>query len=140
MLLKNQQLHAGKKNTINKAFIFVRIMSLYKSKGLTSRVTIITNCIHGLIPNIDDELKGSEKDDFLREQRRLFYVGLTRAKEYLMLSSFNQIKTKLAFKIGAKFQRRGSLAETINSTFIGELGQGCPRAMLGADWEKGGFR
>ncbi len=73
---------------------FVRIMSLHKSKGLTSKVTIITSCIQGLIPNIDDELSGSEKEEFLSEQRRLFYVALTRAKEYLVLSSFKQIEAK----------------------------------------------
>ena len=33
---------------------FVRIMSLHKSKGLTSRVTIIVGCIHGLIPILND--------------------------------------------------------------------------------------
>src|SRR5262249_45386132 len=32
---------------------FVRLMSLHKSKGLTSRVTLIVGCIHGLIPFVD---------------------------------------------------------------------------------------
>lgn len=119
---------------------FVRIMSLHKSKGLTSKVTIITSCIQGLIPNIDDELKGDEKEEFLREQRRLFYVALTRAKEYLILSSFNQIKTKLAFKLGAKFSRRGSSAETIASVFMQQLGQNRPESRLGTKWQADDFK
>ncbi|PWY54777.1 hypothetical protein DGG96_15470 [Legionella qingyii] len=100
---------------------FVRIMSLHKSKGLTSKVTIVTSCVQGLIPNIDNELEGYEKEEFLREQRRLFYVALTRAKEYLVVSSFNTIETKLAYTLGAKFSHRGSLPETIASVFIQQL-------------------
>jgi DNA helicase II / ATP-dependent DNA helicase PcrA len=119
---------------------FVRIMSLHKSKGLTSKLTIITSCIQGLIPNIDDELQGDEKEEFLREQRRLFYVALTRAKEYLVLSSFNKIKTKLAFKLGAKFSRNGSSAETITSVFMQQLGQNRPQIKLGAKWQADGFK
>jgi len=119
---------------------FVRIMSLHKSKGLTSKVTIITSCIQGLIPNIDDELRGRAKDEYLCEQRRLFYVALTRAKEYLVLSSFNKIKTELAFKLGAKFSRKGTSAETIASGFMQELGQDRPATVLGEEWQKEGFK
>lgn len=67
---------------------FVRIMSLHKSKGLTSKVTIVSSCIQGLIPNTDDELTPDEQAAMLKEQRRLFYVALTRAKNLLVLSSF----------------------------------------------------
>lgn len=118
---------------------FVRIMSLHKSKGLTSKITIITSCIQGLIPNIDDELKGDAKEEFMREQRRLFYVALTRAKEFLVLSSFIQIKPQLAFKIGAKSNRKGSSAETMASIFLQQLGHDRPQAMLGKKWQSTGF-
>ncbi len=114
---------------------FVRIMSLHKSKGLTSKMTIITSCIQGLIPNIDDELKGVEREEFLREQRRLFYVALTRAKEYLVLSSFVQIKKDMAFKIRAKVSGRSSSPETMASVFMQELGLDQPQALLGVKWQ-----
>lgn len=121
---------------------FVRIMSLHKSKGLTSKVTIITSCIQGLMPNIDDELRGEEKEEFLREQRRLFYVALTRAKEYLVLSSFSQIEKNMAFKLGAKFSSRnkGALAETITSIFMQQLGQDRPSTILGSQWQANDFK
>jgi DNA helicase-2/ATP-dependent DNA helicase PcrA len=39
---------------------FVRSMSLHKSKGLTSRVTIIIGCIHGLIPFVSRQMLPAE--------------------------------------------------------------------------------
>ncbi|MCB0518489.1 MAG: ATP-dependent helicase [Lewinellaceae bacterium] len=59
----------------------VRIMSLHKSKGLSSPVTIIAGCVDGLLPKQPDtDLTQAEQDADLEEQRRLFYVGITRVK------------------------------------------------------------
>ena len=59
----------------------VRIMSLHKSKGLSSPVVVIAGCIEGLLPVAPDEdMTPAEQQADLEEQRRLFYVGLTRVK------------------------------------------------------------
>lgn len=59
----------------------VRIMSLHKSKGLSSPVVIIAGCAEGLLPTAPDEdLSPAEIEAELEEQRRLFFVGLTRVK------------------------------------------------------------
>jgi len=59
----------------------VRIMSLHKSKGLSSPVVIIAGCVEGLLPTAPDEdLSPAEIEAELEEQRRLFFVGLTRVK------------------------------------------------------------
>jgi superfamily I DNA/RNA helicase len=59
----------------------VRIMSLHKSKGLSSPVVVIAGCIEGLLPAAPDpELTPAEQRASLEEQRRLLYVGLTRVK------------------------------------------------------------
>ncbi len=72
---------------------FVRIMSLHKSKGLKSRVVVVAGCIEGLAPTLDTEDKTShEIEQDLMEQRRLFYVAVTRATETLVLSSLAQIE------------------------------------------------
>lgn len=52
----------------------VRIMTLGKAKGLTVRATIIGAVEEGIIPRPDSNLG---------EERRLLYVGMTRAKNYL---------------------------------------------------------
>jgi len=45
---------------------YVRVMSLHKSKGLTSKVAIVAGCTEGLIPFRDDEQTHAEQDAILR--------------------------------------------------------------------------
>tara|TARA_R110000868_G_scaffold411730_1_gene708138 strand:- start:306 stop:2126 length:1821 start_codon:yes stop_codon:yes gene_type:complete len=59
----------------------VRIMSLHKSKGLSSPVTIIAGCVNGLLPRAPKAaLTPLERQHYDEEQRRLFFVGITRVK------------------------------------------------------------
>jgi DNA helicase-2/ATP-dependent DNA helicase PcrA len=52
----------------------VRIMTMIGSKGLTVRATIIAGLDDGIVPRPDEDLG---------EERRLLYVAMTRAREYL---------------------------------------------------------
>jgi DNA helicase II / ATP-dependent DNA helicase PcrA len=120
---------------------FVRIMSLHKSKGLTSRVAIIVGCIHGLIPYVDNDLPPAERAAHLQEQRRLFYVALTRAKEVLVVSSVASIPRAMSHHIGAVL--RGGDAQhgnTVACQFLHELGPEAPAALHGANWTAGGYQ
>ena len=59
----------------------VRIMSLHKSKGLSSPFVFIVGCVEGLLPGQPDfEMTAGEQLAKLEEDRRLFYVGITRVK------------------------------------------------------------
>jgi len=58
----------------------VTLMTLHASKGLEFSVTFIVGCEEGLIPY---QKKGKDLD--LEEERRLFYVGMTRAQKKLVL-------------------------------------------------------
>jgi superfamily I DNA/RNA helicase len=58
----------------------VLIMTLHTAKGLEFKVVFLAGAEQGLIPFT---LAGKEAD--LEEERRLFYVGMTRAKEELLL-------------------------------------------------------
>jgi superfamily I DNA/RNA helicase len=120
---------------------FVRIMSLHKSKGLTSKVVIVTDCIQGLIPTENRKETPAEQAETLLEQRRLFYVALTRCTEHLVLSSVSQIDKKLAFKIGARVGGWGysQTVPTISSQFFSELGPTAPSPIAGADWANHGY-
>lgn len=113
---------------------YIRIMSLHKSKGLTSRVTIITNCIEGLIPRREK----NAREELLPEQRRLFYVAMTRAKEYLVISSFLEIDKQLARNIGVQFgnSTRSKKVDVIASHFITETKI---ETLTGDDWLDSNF-
>lgn len=63
----------------------VQLMTLHACKGLEFPVTIIVGVEEDLIPH---KLLGSDVD----EERRLFYVGLTRAKKRLVLTRARQRK------------------------------------------------
>jgi len=120
---------------------FVRVMSLHKSKGLTARVTVVAGCIEGLIPYRDVDATPEEQQAILEEQRRLFYVAISRCTEVLVLSSSLAVDRDLAWKIGAWTRRgRGGLAATVGSQFLQELGPSAPAARNGADWSQAQYQ
>jgi superfamily I DNA/RNA helicase len=110
---------------------FTRIMSLHKSKGLTSKAVIVCGCIEGLVPFRNFEASPVEQRLILREQRRLFYVAITRCTQLLVISSFRTIDAKTAFRIGARTAGRGKIVNTIASQFLRELGPKAPAAVTG---------
>ena len=116
---------------------FVRVMSLHKSKGLTSRVVIIAGTVAGLIPYIDFDRTPPEQEILLQEQRRLFYVAITRPTERLLISSALHIDPAVAYRIGARVRQNGRV---YSSRFLDELGQAAPAAVSGVAWRQSGFQ
>lgn len=112
---------------------YVRVMSLHKSKGLTADLVVVIGCVEGLVPTLYGELTEAERSRMLQEQRRLFYVALTRAKSTLILSSFLKVEKADAYRMGIQvgfgFRRQVS---TIASRFLAELGTSCPIPVTGA--------
>jgi ATP-dependent DNA helicase UvrD/PcrA len=60
----------------------VTLMTLHTAKGLEWPVVVLTGLEHGLFPLA----RAEEQVDGLEEERRLCYVGLTRAKDKLYLT------------------------------------------------------
>ncbi len=114
----------------------VRVMSLHKSKGLSSPVTFIAGCVEGLLPKQPD-LGQSEATRIasIEEQRRLFYVGLTRVKAQpdrekpgTLILSYSQTmpigQAKQAGIIPARTRYGKALLQA--SRFISEMGESAP--------------
>lgn len=59
----------------------VTLASLHAAKGLEWDAVFLTGLTEGMLPIIY-----AESDEQIEEERRLFYVGVTRAREYLALS------------------------------------------------------
>lgn len=72
----------------------VRLMTLHRAKGLEFPVVFIAGCDTGVLP---------WQEANIEEERRLFYVGLTRAKKRLFLSYANK-----RFLFGQKFNAGAS--------------------------------
>jgi DNA helicase-2/ATP-dependent DNA helicase PcrA len=62
---------------------FARVMSLHKSKGLTSRVVIVSGCIHGLIPFVDRDGSPVQQDETLKNSAGSFTSLLPAPKKFL---------------------------------------------------------
>jgi DNA helicase-2/ATP-dependent DNA helicase PcrA len=84
----------------------VTLITMHNTKGLEFPIVLVTGLEQGLFPRDDDE--GEE----LEEQRRLFYVAITRAKDELCLTA-------------CRYRRiHGRLFETLPSRFLSEIDKG----------------
>ena len=112
---------------------FVRVMSLHKSKGLTADFVIVMGCIQGLIPSIPKDVSQKERRLILNEQRRLFYVSITRSRKILVLSSVTRLSSKEAHNMRVDVPPRRRHVKTITTQFINELGPNRPQPISGLD-------
>ena len=64
----------------------VALMTLHAAKGLEFPCVFITGCEEGLLPY---SLIDNDKSN-IEEERRLLYVGMTRAKRYLFITHANK--------------------------------------------------
>ncbi len=91
----------------------VTLITMHNTKGLEFPVVIATGLEEGLFPREDEE--GEE----LEEQRRLFYVAITRAKDELYLTSCHWRRL------------HGRLFETSPSRFLSEIDRNLIRVVGG---------
>jgi DNA helicase-2/ATP-dependent DNA helicase PcrA len=63
----------------------VKLMSVHSAKGLEFKAVIITGMEENLFPSLM-ALKSKDTRSAIDEERRLFYVAITRAEHYLALS------------------------------------------------------
>ena len=117
----------------------VRIMAAHKSKGLTGRVVIVARC-NGLVPFRDGRLTEDERAAKMAEDRRLFYVVVTRCREILVLSSFVVMTVGECHSLRIPCARHAGGRHTMPSPFIGELGPAAPGAISGDAWRAARYK
>ena len=83
----------------------VSLMTVHLAKGLEFPVVFLVGMEEGIFPSI----RSVEGESDLSEERRLCYVGMTRAKEKLFMSSS---ASRLLF---------GSIQRNRASRFVGEI-------------------
>lgn len=69
------------KNNADDSSTQINMMTLHAAKGLEFKVVIMTGLEEGILPST----KSLNTNEELEEERRLMYVGITRAKDYLLL-------------------------------------------------------
>lgn len=114
----------------------VRVMSLHKSKGLSSPFVFVAACVQGVLPQIPSaDTPQAEADAELEEARRLFFVGITRVKAdpaqsrpgSLFITYPKEMNAGVASgeKVAFKHVVYGQ-AQLLPSIFIQELGPTAP--------------
>lgn len=83
----------------------VQLMSLHSAKGLEFNIVFLVGLEEGLLPHSRSLMKPED----LEEERRLCYVGITRAKQKLF---FSYAKVRYAF---------GSTAQNLPSRFLKDI-------------------
>jgi uncharacterized protein (TIGR00375 family) len=84
----------------------VALLTLHAAKGLEFRVVFIVGLEDGILP-----LRFGPADDMLAEERRLFYVGMTRAADHLILTRAQRRRW------------RGRVRELAPSPFLADIEQ-----------------
>ncbi len=97
----------------------VTLMTAHNAKGLEFNCVFVTGLEDGLFPHV----ASMDSDEELEEERRLFYVAMTRARKRVVLTA------------AARRRRFDSLGETGLSRFVTEI----PESLLIATqlWEAG---
>ncbi|MBI2855904.1 MAG: ATP-binding domain-containing protein [Chloroflexi bacterium] len=107
-------------DTLEESKDAITLITLHQAKGLEFPVVFIVGLEDGLLPHI----RSMDDPDQMEEERRLFYVGMTRARERLYMTR--------AFRRGF----RGGGGPSVPSRFLGDIPQHLISA-LGANGRQG---
>jgi DNA helicase-2/ATP-dependent DNA helicase PcrA len=82
----------------------VQLMTFHACKGLEFPVVFMLGVEEGLFPSVHGDESEEEREE-LEEERRLCYVGMTRARERLYMShaSFRRVWGDLLYQYPARF-------------------------------------
>ncbi len=103
----------------------VAVMTLHAAKGLEFPVVYLLACEQGILPHE----RSLAKDDELEEERRLAFVGMTRAKSELVLTHcrLREFRGQLNYAIPSMFLEE--LPREVEAVDLSSSGAAGPRAM-----------
>jgi DNA helicase-2/ATP-dependent DNA helicase PcrA len=109
----------------------LHVATLWGAKGVTANhVYIIGLCDEAIPGPYQGEYPGTEKE-FFEEQRRLFYVSITRCRKTLVLSRAKQMPQGEAARLGLS-KGKGNLQM---STYLHDIIDCLPDYQEGEDWK-----
>ena len=68
----------------------VKLMTIHQAKGLEAKIVFMVGCMNAVIPGKCNSLRE------LEAERRLFFVGVTRTQEKLIITYPNNYKEKVS--------------------------------------------
>lgn len=116
----------------------IRVMSLHSSKGLSAKFVVLCSMIDHLMPFIPSDVPKDLTAREIEEQRRLFYVAITRCKasnDYpgrLIVSSFLSIYGLDAVRMGINVSNVKNQVPVQSTRFLKDFGRSAPTPILGS--------
>jgi DNA helicase-2/ATP-dependent DNA helicase PcrA len=103
----------------------VAVMTLHAAKGLEFPVVYLLACEQGILPHE----RSLTKDDELEEERRLAFVGMTRAEDELVLTHcrLREFRGQTLYAVPSMFL--DELPESVAAEDLSSSGAAGPRAM-----------
>lgn len=103
--LEEVALMQEKMNKQNRNAHAVSLMTLHAAKGLEFSIVILAGLEEGLLPSS----RSLHVESAIEEERRLFYVGITRARDYLLITN---TKNRYSY---------GKMTDQFSSRFLSEI-------------------
>jgi DNA helicase-2/ATP-dependent DNA helicase PcrA len=113
----------------------IQVATLWGAKGVTAdHVYILGACKEALPGQKREEYPGTEAE-YIEEQRRLFYVSITRTKRTLVISRARRISRTEAIKLGLSIENApGRMITLTMSPFMQDIIRLLPEAVRGQNW------
>jgi superfamily I DNA/RNA helicase len=113
----------------------LRVATLWGAKGVTAEhVYILGACQEALPGERRDEYPGTDAE-YVDEQKRLFYVSITRAKKTLVISRALGVRRGLAYQLGLAVTPGGGFWANLKmSPFFHDIMDVLPHAAAGESW------
>jgi superfamily I DNA/RNA helicase len=112
----------------------LQVTTLWGGKGITAEHVYLLGVCREAIPGERREEYPGTDEDYVEEQRRLFYVSITRPKKTLVLSRGLKVKRGLAQHLGLKINSGFFWAILTMSPFLEDILSVLPDAVPGESW------
>jgi superfamily I DNA/RNA helicase len=112
----------------------VHVATFWGAKGVTAEHVYILGVCDEAIPGQRREEYPGTDAEFIEEQRRLFYVSITRSRQTLVISRATSAATAEAMRMGLAIEPTGSRVGLQMSRFLRDIMGLLPQAVPGRSW------
>jgi len=113
----------------------LRVMTLWGAKGITAEHVYLLGLCDAALPGERRPEYPDTDEVFLEEQRRLFYVSITRSKRTLVLSRPTRIRAGAAARLGFAVAVHGYWVTLDMCRFLRDITPLLPPAVRGEQWQ-----
>ena len=114
----------------------LQVATLWGAKGVTAHHVYVIGLCKEAIPGTRRDEYPRTEENFFEEQRRLFYVSITRSRKTLVLSRANQIRKGEAAQLGLAQGRSNRFGQKLEmSPYLRDIIDYLPVYQKGEDWK-----